>query len=317
MKDKYENPNIVFVDDETSILESLEENFRCLRNQWKMHFFSNPVEALSFMLNEEKSSVVVCDWMMPNMDGTELCERLVEAKKDYPLICFYLILLTGKSTTDDIVSALEFGADDFMAKPCDMRELAARIKVGIRVSRLEQNLRKANMDLKVMATTDLLTSLRNRRRAEQDLDAELSRTERGLQSLGSILIDLDHFKQINDTYGHDVGDQALKEAALAIKSAARDYDSISRWGGEEFLVLCPHINQENLLNVANRIREDIESIAIEMENGDTFSLSASCGVNHCHSANSISSRDFIAGADRALYLAKKNGRNRVEYEKVA
>lgn len=312
MEIHHEKPNVIFIDDDSNILDSLRNSLRHMRSDWDIELFEDPSKALRYLLSSERGAVVVCDWMMPALDGSQICKQLAEARADNLISCFYVILLTGKSSTTDVVTALEFGADDFLSKPCDTSELIARIKVGIRVNRLEQGLRKANRDLRVIATTDLLTDLNNRRKAEDILGAELSRTVRGLQNLGAILIDLDHFKKINDTYGHDVGDMALKGAADALKEASRGYDSVSRWGGEEFLILCPHTDEHSIGVVAERGRQAIEAVVFELGNGDKVSLTASCGVYLALSGTSLSEREFIAGADRALYLAKENGRNRVE-----
>ncbi len=256
-------------------------------------------------------SIVLTDWMMPEMDGLELCRAIREdTSKGY----VFIVLLTVKDSKDDIVSGLEAGADDYLTKPFNNAELIARIKTGIRILELERALKQANEENRVLAITDPLTKIYNRCYLNQHLSEEIKRTRRYKRSLSLILCDIDHFKKVNDTYGHQIGDQVLKEFVQCIKEALRnDVDWVVRYGGEEFIVVLPETDLKGACFVAERLRNIIAGRTIKI-NDKAIHITASFGVNAIDSTtpdDKIFSSAIINEADRCLYLAKQEGRNRV------
>jgi diguanylate cyclase (GGDEF)-like protein len=310
-------PRVVFVDDDTNLLESLRDRLRRMQGCWDMRFYDNAAAAMADLEQASKGqpAVLVSDWMMPGTDGLSLCRRLAVESRDEPSDqsrC-YMILLTGNQGIENVVTALEAGADDFISKPVDARELIARIRVGVRVCRLEQRLREANCHLAELATTDVLTGLMNRRRAVEVLEGELERCWRGAQTLGVAMIDIDHFKRVNDTWGHEAGDLVLKEVGQRLQRACRNYDSVVRWGGEEFLVICPQAAQDEISIVAERMRETVGEKPIIAAPDTPHSITVSIGTTSVPAGRRSTPTVAIAQADRALYDAKRAGRDRVRW----
>ncbi|MCP4003048.1 MAG: diguanylate cyclase [bacterium] len=309
-----ERPRILFVDDESHVLEGLKRNLRSLRDEWEMEFFDAAPDALS-QVERAGACVVVTDWMMPGMDGVSLIERLVEYRRESNESC-YVILLTGRSDTSSVVEALEIGADDYIAKPFELREVIARIRVGLRVVQLERALREKNDQLRHLSLVDPLTALFNRRRADEVLAAEYERMQRGISHFGIVLFDLDHFKSINDRFGHETGDLVLKQVADCLKADVRPYDSVVRWGGEEILIICPELMGERLLHVADRHRLAIENLSIatapsSQHPSSPVPVTVSGGFADTRFSGANSVEELVALADAALYRAKDSGRNRV------
>jgi diguanylate cyclase (GGDEF)-like protein len=303
---------VVFVDDEDRVLAALERSLRPERGSWEMVFTTDPQVAIE-KLGETDYGILVTDWVMPFMDGLALCARVREHSSDAARGHIYTILLTGKSSPEDTVVALESGVDDFVRKPVDARELAARIKVGLRFLESERALRVANDRLTVLATTDPLTGVWNRRYGQQVLGAEMARVNRDKQSLSLLMMDLDHFKQVNDRSGHSAGDATLVEVAARVRRMIRQYDSLVRWGGEEFLVICPHTSHSDAMVVGERLRSCIAEIPVEIDaSGGSISITVSMGVACTDHAAVASSEELVSRADQALYEAKRAGRNRVQ-----
>jgi diguanylate cyclase (GGDEF)-like protein len=313
----HRTPKVVFVDDDVDLLESLRDRLRRMRPYWDMRFYDNSAEAMADIdaASDSQGTILVSDWHMPGADGLELCRTLAADSNGGPLAKprSYVILLSGSQTTDHIVTALDAGADDFLSKPCDAEELIARIRVGMRVCQLEQRLREANQHLTELATTDPLTGLMNRRSATEILELELERSRRGVQSLGVALADIDHFKHVNDTLGHEAGDVALKEVARRFQRACRTYDSVVRWGGEEFLVICPNAARDEIKDVAERMREAVAENPITISQDQSVSLTVSVGTAAAPPGREVSPEAAVAQADRALYGAKHAGRDRVHW----
>ncbi len=253
--------------------------------------------------------VVVLDWMMPGMDGLTLSREIRKLEtKPYT----YIILLTAKSRKEDIVEGLEAGADDYITKPFDPQELRVRIRAATRIVQLQEDLLEALKKSEFQATHDSLTGLWNRYAILGILQKELARGDRESVPVGVIMADVDHFKKINDTYGHLAGDEVLRQTAARMISALRPYDAVGRYGGEEFLLVMPGCSVQDALNVAERLRESFEKNLITNVEG-TFSVTLSFGLvvvsgKDCHNTDAI-----IGGADEALYKAKNLGRNRVEF----
>src|SRR5271163_864296 len=178
--------------------------------------------------------LALIDWMMPELDGPAVC-REVRRRHDDAYV--YILLLTAKQSTGDVVHGLESGADDYLTKPCDPAELHARLHTGRRILRLEDELVEAREDMRYKATHDALTSLLDRGAILAMLESELRRSTRERTPVSLLLCDIDHFKQINDVYGHQVGDEVLRQASQRLMNAVRADDSVGRYGGEEFLIV--------------------------------------------------------------------------------
>ena len=265
-------------------------------------------EALEFLEREDAPSLAILDWMMPGLTGPEVCRRIRDRRSE-PYT--YTLLLTSKSQKEDLIEGMEAGADDYITKPFDQHELQVRLRAGKRLVDLQAELLDAREALREQATRDGLTNLWNRRQILEILERELARSEREGCPVGIIIVDLDHFKNVNDTHGHLAGDAVLCEAARRMQNGIRQYDSIGRYGGEEFLILLPGCDETNSFSQADRLRRLIAER--EMEVNDTMlALTASFGVTSALPGQSWTSESLIRRADEALYMAKKSGRNRVE-----
>ncbi len=258
--------------------------------------------------------IILLDYVLPDINGNEVCRwlKLNEHTKGIPII-----MITTRSNTKDKVSSLEAGADDYLPKPYNEIELNARIYACLRTKALQDELREKNRQLQEMLTkvetlaiTDSLTGLFNRRHCENVLENEFNRSVRYSTPLSCLMIDIDHFKKINDTFGHRTGDTVLREVARLIKDTAREIDTVSRWGGEEFVVLQPQTTKENGLRFASRM---LEAIAHH-----TFSdisdkqITVSIGLAGVPDPSIESGEKLINASDLALYEAKRKGRNRIE-----
>jgi two-component system chemotaxis response regulator CheY len=301
---------VVFVDDDEELLHGLRRSLRALEGEWDTDYFPDPAAAVE-ALRRASSAVIVTDWAMPGMSGIELCRRVRELEKNGSLGFCYVVLLSGRGEVEKVVEALESGADDFVSKPFDTRELVARIRVGLRIVDLENELRRANAQLEAMAFTDPLTRLLNRRRGMEILETEFSKVVRQKQRLSVIMADIDHFKSINDGHGHKAGDIVLKEVAARLGQAARNYDSVIRWGGEEILVVCPHATADEGAEIAERFRVAIRSRKVEVEPRTALAVTASFGVAGVSPEAMVTLECLLERADQSLYRSKQDGRDRV------
>jgi diguanylate cyclase (GGDEF)-like protein len=266
-------------------------------------------EAWHMLQSEEAPRIAILDWSMPKMEGIQVC-RNIRAQKAEPYT--YVILLTAKDNKDDVVTGIEAGADDYLSKPFDGAELRARLRAGIRILALQESLVAAREALRFRADHDSLTGLWNRSATMDAFQRELSRATRQHMPVGLILADLDHFKQVNDTYGHLVGDEVLREAARRMSACGRLYDWVGRYGGEEFLMILPGCNDRDSAHQAERLRAEISSKPFETSSGP-ITVTLSVGVAGGFNSN-LQKEDFwIHAADQALYRAKEKGRNRVEF----
>jgi two-component system cell cycle response regulator len=253
-------------------------------------------------------TLLVLDWMMPGIDGIELCRR-IRARKQviYP----YVLLLTSKDDKQDLVHALEVGADDYLTKPFDVNELRARLRVGTRTLALQAELIAAREELRFQAMHDRLTGLWSRDAVLEFLGRELDRAKRAGDSLGVIMVDVDHFKAVNDSGGHLIGDAVLKEVAQRLAKFGRAYDWVGRYGGEEFLIVASNCNLEDIEKFAERMRVNIANKPIMTGMGE-ISVTASFGAAVAAQDPYPSQDSLLTRADSALYRAKREGRNRVE-----
>ena len=255
--------------------------------------------------------MVITDWMMPGMDGPQLC-RALRAREGGGYV--FILMLTSRDHKQDIIAGLEAGADDYLSKPFHHAELMARLKTGIRILNLEKSLREANDEIRVLAMTDALTGCWNRGYLAQHLPEEIKRARRYGRPLAAVICDIDHFKTVNDTWGHPAGDVVLVQLAKRLKAAVRgELDWVVRFGGEEFLLVLPETGIEGALRLAERIRAAIAAAPIHHQGRD-IPVTASFGAAELGTAPQDpheAVEDFLRRADRALYAAKAAGRNRV------
>ena len=261
-------------------------------------------EAWRILEAEDAPRLAVLDWMMPGMDGVEICRRIRSANRE-PYI--YILLLTARTESQDLIEGMDAGADDYLTKPFNAHELRVRLHAGRRILDLQTELLRTREALREQATHDGLTGLLNRTSILEELDEELARSARNGSAVSVLMVDLDRFKSINDTHGHLAGDAVLREAARRLKTAARRYDSVGRYGGEEFLVVLPGCDFEDACAQAERLRDSIAAAPF-LAPSQLLNVTASLGV--------ACSRDcppevLVRGADDALYQAKAAGRNRV------
>lgn len=248
--------------------------------------------------------LALLDWMMPGMDGPEICREL---RKGVAGNYTYIILVTARGSKIDVIEGLEAGADDYLTKPFYPEELHSRLRVGKRILELEDRLVSAREMLQFKASHDALTRLWNRGELLEILNRELARALR-TAPLGLILADLDHFKQVNDTHGHQVGDEVLQEVARRMQASVRSYDTVGRYGGEEFLILVPGCGDSATRDNAERIRKEIAGRPIQTS-AATVSVTLSLGSVSSATLREADSDGLLRAADAALYRAKKAGRN--------
>jgi len=300
---------VLIADDDLLLRQMLQGQLAAAGHEFV--FASNGLEAWE-LLQHEHIRMVIVDWMMPELDGPELIRRIRDA--GWPGYT-YIILLTARSGRDDIVEGLTLGADDYVTKPFRNEELLARMGVGARILQLEGRLSELLSREEALATRDSLTGLPNRRALSEWVRVELGRAARARTSVGLILMDLDHFKRINDEFGHAAGDEALRQVAGVLQKIKRDYDFAGRWGGEEFLVVLPGTSLPQTAMVAERIRKSIETVRLDLGGPGCVELKASLGVA-CAPPTSPPAGldDLLRQADGALYRAKQEGRNCVRVQ---
>jgi two-component system cell cycle response regulator len=264
-------------------------------------------EAWKILMKRDAPRLALLDWVLPEIDGIDLCRRLRDRSKDEPYT--YTILLTSKTRQHEMLEAMDAGVDDFLAKPFDPLELKARLMVGQRIVELQQKLVSANNALHFAASHDFLTGAWNRSEILSFMQRELARARRDSTPVGIVLVDVDHFKKVNDEFGHETGDSVLKEVTKRLAASLREYDGIGRYGGEEFLLVIPGCDLPTTIRRANQIRELISSQPIPTLLGPmtaTVSMGATMG-------ESTNAELLLRHADTALYQAKNKGRNRVEH----
>ena len=257
-------------------------------------------------------AIAVVDWMMPGFDGVELCRRV---RRTPALSGTYMILLTGRDHRSDLIAGLDAGADDYMVKPVDLDELRARVHVGLRVVTLQESvearvteLRAAHDRLATMASTDALTGVYSRRWWFDLAAAELSRCRRHDRIFSLLIADLDWFKQVNDTYGHDVGDTLLQRFGEMARREIRQSDIIGRIGGEEFVFVLPETGLSAAQHFAKRLTEGCRALTVPTPAG-VVRCSCSIGVTELR-CDDDSVESVLRRADIALYEAKRGGRDR-------
>lgn len=258
--------------------------------------------------------LILLDVMMPTIDGMEVARR-IKANASLPFIP--IIMQTALDSTENKVEGLESGADDYITKPIDFAELKARLRSMLRIKRLQEELEErerqlleANERLRYMSQTDGLTGLDNRRHLEERLSEMFEHAKRLNEPFSCVMCDLDRFKSVNDTYGHQVGDIVLKELAKILMTEAREIDRVGRYGGEEFMLLLPGTVLDAAVTFAERVRKQVETHTFSFDGG-ILTRTASFGVAGWPHPRISDSDALVRSTDDALYVAKETGRNRV------
>jgi two-component system, cell cycle response regulator len=296
---------ILVVDDSPVYRKLVEQSLSNVHHQ--ILFAKNGREALQ-AFGDKHPEVVITDWSMPDLSGLELCQRI---RRDFRQHYAYIILVTSNSNKAQVIEGLSAGADDYLTKPFDPGELLARVGVGRRIIQLHLEVEAKNRQLEQLALTDPLTGLPNRRAIDLWVDSQLSSAARHDFPMWVVMADLDHFKKINDTYGHEAGDAVLKSFAAILKANTRRSNICGRLGGEEFVLILTHTNEEQTKIAVERIRKRFAMERFRFGQADvavtaTFGIAGFSG-NHAPEFNVL-----LARADTALYAAKNRGRNRME-----
>jgi two-component system cell cycle response regulator len=297
---------ILLADDDPVSLRLMERTLEKLG--YEVITAENGRKAVSELSKLDRPRLALIDWMMPELDGPGVCREVRKSLHDSYV---YILLLTSKQLTEDIVKGLEAGADDYLTKPCHPAELKARLHTGRRILELEDKLVVAREEMRYKATHDSLTSLWDRGSIFALLKSELSRSSREQAPVSVMICDIDHFKQINDVHGHLVGDEVLQQVSSRLQELVRPYDGVGRYGGEEFLIVLGGCNSEHLKKRAEELRRGIYGTPFLTKNGQ-ISVSVSVGAITIEDWNrSTPVEPFLKEADAALYRAKEAGRNRV------
>jgi len=309
---------ILVIDDDERMLRLIEHHLG--REEFAITTAQSSDEGLRTAL-EDKPQIIITDWMMPGMTGVKLCEALRQTEAGRKM---YVLLVTSRENDDQVVEAFEAGADDYIVKPFNPRILLARVRAGQRMIHMREQVEESERvrlrqvaelgiltrKLRASAMTDALTELPNRRYAMSRLKAEWESTARTDRPLSVIMVDIDHFKRVNDQYGHDVGDHVLRETSKMLRSKTRGGDVLCRLGGEEFLSINIGCNRERARVCAERMRAAVELQQFKSEDGE-WNITVSLGVAEWSPATMSSIDDLLKEADEALYRAKDAGRNRV------
>lgn len=299
-------PILIAEDDRTSrmIMESVVASLG-----YEPFSVSDGLEAWEFLSRSDAPALALIDWEMPHMDGLDLIKKIRMELSDRFM---YLIMVTAKSAREEIVEGIGWGADDYIVKPFDPKELGVRIRAGHRIVDLQRRLQEANRQLEELAKTDGLTGFYNRLALQRDLMPRVRRDTGNSRHVSFIVADIDYFKKINDEWGHDAGDSVLRQFSERIRDLLRQGDVVCRMGGEEFLLVAPTADSGQGKLVAERIRRTIEESPFALPSGGAVSVTCSLGV--CSAIVENENLDFdsyVKKADIALYQSKRDGRNRV------
>lgn len=311
---------VLVVDDDRAMLALL---MAMLKSTGHTVFIArNGVEAMA-QVEKHKPNLIITDWMMPEMDGLTLCRKLRERSEWRDI---YMIVMTAQEDPDKLVEAFEAGADDYLVKPIIQKIFFSRLRAGLRVVKLQEelaaereqllrlssDLAQANEGLKLLALTDALTNLPNRRAAMERLEQEWALSKRGSRNFTCMMVDVDYFKSINDRYGHPVGDRVLRQVADTLREVARAQDMVCRFGGEEFLVICPDTDVVEGSLCAERLRQRV--MAGGLDSG-VHHIKVTVSIGLADRQPGMSSLEEVLGlSDQRLYMAKQTGRNKIVFK---
>jgi diguanylate cyclase (GGDEF)-like protein len=259
--------------------------------------------------------LILLDVMMPDLDGFEVARRI---KRDPSLPFIPIILVTARDSTEDKVAGLDAGADDYLTKPINFPELEARVRSMLRIKELQDELGEKNRELEQLSISDGLTGLFNHRHLQDVVHEEFERARRTGEPLSVVMLDLDHFKRVNDLYGHPAGDRVLQDLAEILRHTAREIDKLGRYGGEEFLAVLPDTEPEAAAIFAERVRERVAHHLFPVGRGEPLRLTVSCGTATYPHPGVYNPWTLVQRADQAMYAAKAAGRNRIaRYNQLA
>lgn len=299
--------SILIIDDSDKVREQIVQTLKAVSLTDHYLQARDGIEAFKILIGNPAIDLVLCDLEMPRMDGFKFLSmvRSREELRDIPII-----MLTARESRELKIKGLEQGASDYVTKPFDPGELVARVKVQLKIKLLQDELKHSNELLKELSNTDPLTQLFNRRYMMEVLEKEIQRTARKGAPVSLIIIDIDHFKKVNDVYGHQQGDVVLVNVANLVKRHLRSYDVAARYGGEEFVGILPETPLDEAMAVAERVRTAIQQLTF-VNKLQTLRITISMGVATYPGPGVDTIDDFIRIADEALYRAKSEGRNRV------
>jgi two-component system, cell cycle response regulator len=305
----YKKEKILIVEDSKTQAMLLENIL--LKEKYQVEVAENGIKALEYVNDSNKyPDVIVTDLNMPEMDGIQLCRLL---KNTHPNI--FIIVLTANEDNESLKESFDSGAVDFINKPINEIELFVRIKNVLRIKSAETELKLAlkqlsenNKKLEQLSITDSLTGLFNRKYLVEKLIDQIAYTQRYGHPLSIVMIDLDHFKNVNDTYGHSAGDEALVKAAGIFKNGIRTSDTAGRYGGEEFLIITPSTSYVNCYALVEKILKQVKNLTFTFDNN--YKLTFSAGITQL---NNESIDELLLKVDQLMYKAKENGRDRIEF----
>ena len=300
----YAGARILVVDDHEDNIELLRARLEA--RGYRVDAASDGQQALDRVF-ADPPDLVLLDVMMPRVDGMEVARR-IKAEPGLPFVP--VMMQTALDSTEHMVEGLDAGADDYIAKPINFAELEARVKALLRIKALQEELGRANAELRRVSQTDGLTGVDNRRHIEERLTAAFAHAAQRNEPLAVVMTDVDHFKIVNDTHGHQAGDAVLKQVAASLRESAREIDRVGRYGGEEFLVLLPGATLEDARRFAERARQAVAGREFTYEGG-ALRRTLSAGVAAWPHADIRHQEALVKAADDALYVAKSSGRNRV------
>ncbi|MGE5380072.1 MAG: GGDEF domain-containing protein [Methylocystaceae bacterium] len=284
---------VIIADDDRLSRRILED--RCREWGFDVWAVEDGNLAWDIYIQQDAPRIFLLDWIMPGINGVDLCEKM---RKSPHTSYSYIVIVTSLNDATNIIRGLEAGADDYIVKPFNINELRCRLNIGKRILELEDNILR-------MANLDYLTGLYNRRYFFQRMECELSRCRRENHPVGLLMIDIDNFKIVNDTYGHTAGDHVLSRLSKVLSRCCRDYDLVGRFGGEEFIICLPGSGREETFKIAERIRGQVAEETLDC---NTELLKITVSIGYVSTMNG-KSQEMISAADAGLYAAKKAGKN--------
>ena len=300
--------NILIAEDDTISARLLEQTLQSWGHQTLV---AEDGDTAWEIYQKEKPGLILSDWVMPGLDGLELCRR-IRASNFPGTDPVYFILLTARNSVESLAAGFAAGADDYIAKPFAPEELRARVQAGLRILSLQHELVGARKKLEKLALTDSLTGMLNRRALLDSLRRDEDRMRRAQRPVGVVLADVDHFKEVNDRWGHETGDRILQLVAQCLQASVRTGDYVGRWGGEEFLLVLPDADIIQSAEIAERCRSMLETQRVRTADGDIVRVSASFGAAATEGVQRTDIMDLVQQADKAMYWAKEAGRNKVK-----